>query len=94
MLVRVITVVGTVVMEEGMADMGAGMAGGITAEGRGGEAGSMDGVMAGVECAGCAGTILVVAGMIRITAGMIAMIGGSRGDLEVPEVLAGGRRTG
>jgi hypothetical protein len=55
----------------------------------------MDGVMAGGECAGCAGTIRVVAGMIGEISGMIAgMIGGSRGDLEVPEVLAGGRRTG
>jgi hypothetical protein len=90
MLVRGITVV---VMEEGM---GQDMAGGIMAVGRGGEAGSMDGVMAaGGECAGCAGTILVVAGMIGEISGMIAgMIGGSRGDLEVPEVLAGGRRTG
>lgn len=77
-----------------MEDMEAGMAGGIVAVGRGGEAGSMDGVMGGGECAGCAGTIRVVAGMIRITAGMIVMIGGSRGDLEVPEVLAGVRRTG
>jgi hypothetical protein len=92
MLVRGITVV---VMEEGMGDMGADMAGGIMAVGRGGEAGSMDGVMAGGECAGCAGTIRVVAGMIGEISGMIAgMIGGSRGDLEVPEVLAGGRRTG
>ena len=94
MLVRGITVV---VMEEGMEDMEAGMAGGFMAVGRGGEAGSMDGVMAGGECAGCAGTILVVAGMIGVIsgmiAGMIAMIGGSRGDLEVPEVLVGGRRT-
>lgn len=91
MLVRGITVV---VMEEGMEDMEAGMAGGIMAVGRGGEAGSMDGVMAGGECAGCAGTIRVVAGMIGEISGMIVMIGGSRGDLEVPEVLAGVRRTG
>ena len=86
-----------VVMEEGMEGMGADMAGGIMAEGRGGEAGSMDGVMAGGECAGCAGTIRVVAGMIGeisgMTAGMTVMIGGSRGDLEVPEVPEGGRRT-
>ena len=91
MLVQVITVV---VMEEGMEDMEAGMAGGIMAVGRGGEAGSMDGVMAGGECAGCAGTIRVVAGMIGEISGMIVMIGGSRGDLEVPEVLEGGRRIG
>lgn len=91
MLVRGITVV---VMEEGMEGMGADMAGGIMAEGRGGEAGSMDGVMAGGECAGCAGTIRVVAGMIGEISGMIVMIGGSRGDLEVPEVLEGGRRIG
>ena len=90
MLVRGITVV---VMEEGMEGMGADMAGGIMAEGRGGEAGSMDGVMAGGECAGCAGTIRVVAGMIGEISGMTVMIGGSRGDLEVPEVLEGGRRT-
>ena len=82
-----------VVMEEGMEGMGADMAGGIMAEGRGGEAGSMDGVMAGGECAGCAGTIRVVAGMIGEISGMTVMIGGSRGDLEVPEVLEGGRRT-
>ena len=80
-------------MEEGMEGMGADMAGGIMAEGRGGEAGSMDGVMAGGECAGCAGTIRVVAGMIGEISGMTVMIGGSRGDLEVPEVLEGGRRT-
>ena len=94
MVVRGITVV---VMEEGMEGMegmGADMAGGIMAEGRGGEAGSMDGVMAGGECAGCAGTIRVVAGMIGEISGMIVMIGGSRGDLEVPEVLEGGRRIG
>jgi hypothetical protein len=90
MLVRGITVV---VMEEGMEGMGADMAGGIMAEGRGGEAGSMDGVMAGGECAGCAGTIRVVAGMIGEISGMTVMIGGSRGDLEVPEVPEGGRRT-
>ena len=80
-------------MEEGMEGMGADMAGGIMAVGRGGEAGSMDGVMAGGECAGCAGTIRVVAGMIGEISGMTVMIGGSRGDLEVPEVPEGGRRT-
>ena len=78
-------------MEEGMGDMGADMAGGIMAVGRGGEAGSMDGVMAVGECAGCAGTIRVVAGMIRLTAVMIAMIGGSRGGREV---RGEGRRSG
>ena len=80
-------------MEEGMEGRGADRAGGIMAEGRGGEAGSMDGVMAGGECAGCAGTIRVVAGMIGEISGMTVMIGGSRGDLEVPEVPEGGRRT-
>ena len=80
-------------MEAGWEGRGADMAGGIMAEGRGGEAGSMDGVMAGGECAGCAGTIRVVAGMIGEISGMTVMIGGSRGDLEVPEVPEGGRRT-
>jgi hypothetical protein len=67
------------------------LAEGIMGAGLGGEAGSMDGVMAGGECAGCVGTIRVVAGMIRLTAVMIAMIGGSRGGREV---RGEGRRIG
>ena len=78
-------------MVAGTEDMEGDMAEGIMGAGRGGEAGSMDGVMAGGECVGCAGLIRVVAGMIRLTAGMIVMIDGSRGGREVP---GEGRRTG
>jgi hypothetical protein len=82
-------------MVAGTEDMEGDMAEGIMGAGRGGEAGSMDGVMAGGECVGCAGLIRVVAGMIRLTAGMIAemivMFGGRRGGREVP---GEGRRTG
>ena len=82
-------------MVAGTEDMEGDMAEGIMGAGRGGEAGSMDGVMAGGECVGCAGLIRVVAGLIRLTAGMIAemivMFGGSRGGRVVP---GEGRRTG
>lgn len=78
----------TEVTEEGMEDTEADMAGGIMGAGRGGEAGSMDGVMAGGECVGCAGTIRAVAVMIREVS---MMIGGSRGGREV---RGEGRRIG